>query len=1783
MYRIFRESVSWEDSTSVHAFAVLFEPHQRRVDDATRIRRKSIQRRSNSSTSFGSSRTRRHPSALTSNGGGGATNTARATSPRSSPSLFDYDLNGAYPSAPPVLPLVSTLSFRHPSPQQSVHSNQSANLESSSSRPPLSPRGVGSTGSYSHSPSTMSNPNAGAGGGGGGAAVADQMLYAQERRTGASYSHQANQPSRQPYQPQQQSGRPSSEYYDQQQMQQPQPFQQQHARHGSAPPPQEGPSYAAPSHHYDDASLNSSQRTYTAPQQQHHGPNTGGMTRSGSDFIAGPPYGSQQQQQQHGGGPSMSSLSLSMRDPSQSRELQQSTPPQPFGPGSNRSTPRNHSPAPSSPATNGPQQQHPGVGRDFVPPAVGASNSSMGPGTAAASAANISSPSMNSLSGSDRVNNRLSQLVSNNSVSGRSMRDAPPPAPQTIAGEPLHDLGRAVALLRSSKFYAEGFLMKRVDIGPDGKPHSGQGDAVWAKWFVQLSGTIMSTWNAAEMEQAARQNRTVPPQYLNLADVFVYPLPPHPSAPPTPTTFQFAINSAGLNRVLFCAPHEGSMMMWINAIRLAAWERSRTNEIYTGTLLGMREPKPAGWIGFDAGLTPPGSPANATGGKFEGYLKARLPGETEWRKTWAVLIKSKKQEPGALFASVTKKKDRRSSLLGAFGKKHVDLTDIDDLPGDGAFATMAFYASKPTKKEAPLCVVQHVFYASAIYPESEKLIDRSGLFKIEGTFLNPHDRYKLGWGVGGRAERQGYALLMVEEGAAAAMLQWIVGISDVFKVSWSEGPSVINLFLTSTMLSPLQLYGRPRAFSFDPRDPSSLYFALPIGPNRDRQFLDRELVDALEVNELRPRAIRAVFHNILFDRMRGVRSSVLPPPQAVLPASAPQLEPVSRTPPIQIREEDEDEPETEAEAEKRVNEEYGLGGTRDTTQLSTIGESESPPAGSLFAPAVARPSSSIYHSAGDTAEEPVVNYANFTSSQPAKRGETPSPPPVITTTNHLTPRQALPKIVTGAEPKAAVASTYATQQQTGAALNFSRPTAAPSQQSADTERGSGSRDAREPLAPPPVPVATNGHGHESIYNLPALGAVAREGKTNKDSAPMPASSVTVNPVMDIPPAPVMTPPLASTSPPVPAKSPERVFKPLSSPPQPDKAQLDDAPANPSALHPIAQVPAAERSLEAEPVTPGGASSDIHSDLLAALQFVDRSESPPPLSSLAPTPSTVYEYGSPEIEQRYRVGPPRRASHSMFDPGSPVDLRQGVAQFTTDPNEVDEYQAEEISTPRLNDQRVEKVGGVASSSSSTKRIDASPAQAAVPFPSSFAPNKRAEERAAAAALAQQALEAQQIAKSRPGRASIVPSASANSVNRKPRAWVDSDEEDEEEDDDEDDDESEGEGEGRDNRQSTLPSSTEPLMMTKRDTQSNGMNRLGSQDRNSRGPNMSSSPSRGDFQVIHPDSPQNPVQPLKPLVNPHGLLHAGIIDKEERSAKALEAAARDTGGPLVSIPSKPPPPQTGLVGAITSLEREKERTGGVGKALTEQQKERKLAEQRQRQLDDLQRQQLAQQQYQMQAQYQQMQMMQAYGSMPPYGGGPAPWMMGGYPGYPPMMPPASQMGPAAPSSQVGSPVMMPHLAGGGRPSSPPMQQNGATSPPLDSQYQQQQQHHFAAQQAAQAAAAAAYQAAMAQFSQPPTSPPLTSEVGANGSPALHASTSMSSFPPAGVYGPPMGAYPNPYAGGYGGPPMMGQHPWMQGYPRQHLMSHGAEGGDEGTPTANATAQGLDRTMSPMQLPH
>lgn len=257
--------------------------------------------------------------------------------------------------------------------------------------------------------------------------------------------------------------------------------------------------------------------------------------------------------------------------------------------------------------------------------------------------------------------------------------------------------------------------------------------------------------------------------------------------------------------------------MWINAIRLSVWERSRCNEIWTGSLLGLREPRPLGWQGFEAGLPVSGNskPVPAVPGRVEGWIKVRLPGDTEWRRVWAVILRGANvpTRSGGPAAAVSppaeEKKSKRSSLL-SFGskkdkKEESPVVAVETLPGEGAYSTLAFFDRKPKKGDQPICIAQHVFYGqsrraqdtcskskltlltpptvSAIFPESEALLEHSTLFKIEGTFLDPSDGYlNSGWGIGGRAEKQGYGLLMLEEGGLLDMLHWIVALADVFKV-----------------------------------------------------------------------------------------------------------------------------------------------------------------------------------------------------------------------------------------------------------------------------------------------------------------------------------------------------------------------------------------------------------------------------------------------------------------------------------------------------------------------------------------------------------------------------------------------------------------------------------------------------------------------------------------------------------------------------------------------------------------------------------------------------------------------------------------------------------------------------------------------------------------------------------------------------------------------------------------------------------------------------------------
>lgn len=117
------------------------------------------------------------------------------------------------------------------------------------------------------------------------------------------------------------------------------------------------------------------------------------------------------------------------------------------------------------------------------------------------------------------------------------------------------------------------------------------------------------------------------------------PLPPPPHRGNSkPYPFCFSLNTAGSNRILLSCPSEYDRTLFVSALRLSAWEKSRLEEIYTGHLLrtfvsGGRAPVVAGnanpnWNEPDASLSK---------GTMEGWVRVRVMGTIEWKRLWLVL------------------------------------------------------------------------------------------------------------------------------------------------------------------------------------------------------------------------------------------------------------------------------------------------------------------------------------------------------------------------------------------------------------------------------------------------------------------------------------------------------------------------------------------------------------------------------------------------------------------------------------------------------------------------------------------------------------------------------------------------------------------------------------------------------------------------------------------------------------------------------------------------------------------------------------------------------------------------------------------------------------------------------------------------------------------------------------------------------------------------------------------------------------------------------------------
>ncbi|BEJ16455.1 hypothetical protein CspHIS471_0510600 [Cutaneotrichosporon sp. HIS471] len=370
--------------------------------------------------------------------------------------------------------------------------------------------------------------------------------------------------------------------------------------------------------------------------------------------------------------------------------------------------------------------------------------------------------------------------------------------------------------------------------GAPGSP-TNDWDAVW----LQLAGTSLSMWSMKETRAAAAAGTKVPPTYFNITEStleLLSPLPPPPHRPGSHThKHVFSLNTAGSNRLLFSCPTDKDLVHWTTGLRLAAWERSRLEEIYTGHLIqaGRREPPPP-----------------LVAGHLEGWVRVRVMGGIEWHRLWLVL-----SDPAATSSETTGTQGkRRSSFFGLGHEKNEPIKE----PNTGV--TMASFYNEPrTSKNRtssfPVITVTNVTQTYAMFPERLEVISQSNLMKVVGRVSGELVTIE------GGLRESGWAMIMPEapggDNSTAAnkasplgtMMRWVTAFHDAFK-----------------------LYGRPQRYSWNENDSRSLFFGYPRGEFRADLFLSMD--EAMRANQrLNTPAIRAQFISIL-QRRTSLRSGV---------------------------------------------------------------------------------------------------------------------------------------------------------------------------------------------------------------------------------------------------------------------------------------------------------------------------------------------------------------------------------------------------------------------------------------------------------------------------------------------------------------------------------------------------------------------------------------------------------------------------------------------------------------------------------------------------------------------------------------------------------------------------------------------------------------------------------------------------------------------------------------------------------------------------------------------
>ncbi|CAZ84513.1 unnamed protein product [Tuber melanosporum] len=326
----------------------------------------------------------------------------------------------------------------------------------------------------------------------------------------------------------------------------------------------------------------------------------------------------------------------------------------------------------------------------------------------------------------------------------------------------------------SKKIYTEGYFLKLNDLNPDGKPSQ---DRSWVECFAQLVGTVLSLWDATQLDAAGHDGEVVP-TYLNLTDASIKMIDTLPTRSPDvpPLTNVLSISTAGRNRYLFHFNSHHSLTQWTAGIRLCMFEHSCLQEAYTGALIA----------GKGKTLNSINTIMERARFKYEDWARVRFGAGTPWRRCWAVITPPDE-----------KSVKRQKAILKKANKSAYNAVPF--LKGD-----IKFYENKKSKKSQPIATITDAFSAYAIYPQSKPLIEQSTLVKIEGKITINSDH---------PTTSEGFVFVMPESHPAVSgfeiMLRWLFPTFDVFG-----------------------LYGRPGRLIAGVDDPKGLMFAMP----RERQY-----------------------------------------------------------------------------------------------------------------------------------------------------------------------------------------------------------------------------------------------------------------------------------------------------------------------------------------------------------------------------------------------------------------------------------------------------------------------------------------------------------------------------------------------------------------------------------------------------------------------------------------------------------------------------------------------------------------------------------------------------------------------------------------------------------------------------------------------------------------------------------------------------------------------------------------------------------------------------------